>query len=109
MKVVIVSALLFSSLALAQETKVKTPPVPTDAQKMAFFKANSEFQAANSQAQQAMAAVPPKKAALDDAIKSITEACGKDFQPTIDAQGYPACVANPAPVKPAGKPVEPKK
>ncbi len=105
MKVVIVSALLFSSLAFAQEAKPKAPPVITDAQKMAYFKANSEYQAALSQAQQV---VQPRKTALDAASTAIVDACGKEFVPTIDAQGYPACVAKAAPAK-AEKPAEPKK
>ena len=82
------------SMAGAQQQPPK-PPAITDALKIAYFKANSEFLTARSQAEQASQVAQQKQAALQEAAKAITEACGKEFTPTMDAAVEPACVEKP--------------
>lgn len=68
------------------------PPVISDALKAKFFKAQLALQNAQSAFQ---------KAQQDSitAAQEITKACGDGFQPQMDAQGDPACVAKPKPAK----------
>lgn len=79
----------------AQTVKPVTPPVLTDAQKLAYFKAQAEALAAAQQAQNAGKAAQDKQQALQAAGEAIVAACGKDFTPQYDANREPACVAKP--------------
>ena len=92
--------LLATSVAFAQDKPkpdAPTPPVLTETQKLEFFKAQAEFQSAAAQAKGAEQAAQQKQATLQTAIKGLTDACGKDFAPSIDTKGYPVCVAKPEP------------
>lgn len=89
-----------ASVAHSQDTpkpKTVTPPVLTDAQKLIYFKANSEYQTAASQAKEADQTAQQKQAALQSAAKLLVDACGKDFGPSLNTMGDPICVAKPKP------------
>lgn len=90
--------LLASTAVYAQDKKpAPKPPVLTADQKLEFFKAQAEFTTASSQAKDANQNAAAKQTALQGTIKVITDACGKDFVPNIDAGGYPVCQAKPTP------------
>lgn len=95
-KAVIIWALAVCGVLAFGQDKVK-PPVITEAVKLAYFKALAEFQASsqNPQVQNYL----QKQAAMNDAVQPIVLACGKDFTPSMDAQGNPVCVAKPVEVK----------
>jgi hypothetical protein len=79
------------------------PPVLSDTVKMRYFKAQSELQQASMQAQQAAQAAQLKQVAMQAAVKAVTDACGKDFQPSIGPDGDPACVPVPPKTDKAAK------
>lgn len=100
--VMFTAILAFGPLAFMQTAAPKEapkPPVISDAQKLAYFKANSEFQTASVQVEQATKLAQQKQVALQAAGNAIVEACGKDFTATMDGKGDPACVAKPEPAK----------
>lgn len=92
---IIAAIFLVGATLLPAQTVTANPPVITEAQKLAFFKANSEFQTANTQALQAQQNAQQKSSALQTAIKAIEDACGKDYRVILDSDGYPVCVVNP--------------
>lgn len=93
--------LLLSTVGVTQQPpKV---PVITDAQKIAYFKASSEFLAAQSAAQNANQLAQQKQTALQETVKVIAAVCGKEYSPTMDAAGEPVCAANPVAPKTGGK------
>lgn len=83
------------------------PPVLSDAQKAAFFKAQAQLQAAIMESDAASQKLTKMRDALAAEVKQIQDACGKDFQPQMNHDGDPVCVAKPA-AKPDVK-TEPKK
>lgn len=83
------------SIAAVAQPPAPKPPTISDALKLSYFKANSEFLAASTQAQQAAQLAQQKQALLQAAAKSINDACGKDFVPTLDASGDPVCAIKP--------------
>lgn len=74
---------------------VAKPPIITDAQRAAYFKAQSEYQAAAMAAEHAANDREYRQKALRDAMEEITKVCGKDYTPTMTPAGDPACVAKP--------------
>lgn len=101
MKFLLVPAILFSTLAIGQKATPKNPPILTEAQKLAYYKAALEANNASTVAQQANQTAQQKQISLNEAIKAITDACGKEFHPDMDVAKGLVCVANPEPVKPA--------
>jgi Skp family chaperone for outer membrane proteins len=67
-------------------------PVIPDTLKARFWKAQSEFQAAQSAAEKADQAMQQKQAVLQSTVGDLKNICGKDFQPQLDASGEVACV-----------------
>lgn len=94
MKTLISLLFLVSTVAFAQTPK---PPVLTTDQKLEFFKAQAEYQAAQAKVTEDAATAQQKQTVLQASVKTLTDACGKDFQPSIDPKGYPVCVAKPEP------------
>ena len=76
------------------------PPVLSDTQKLKYFKALAEFQTSAAAAEKANQTATEKQNALQGATKSLTDACGANAAPGMDASGDLVCNA---------KPVEPKK
>lgn len=101
MKTLISVLLLATSVAFAQDKPkpAPKPPVLTDTEKLAYFKAHDELLAASQNAQAANQTATQKQAAVQDAVKALSDACGKDFAPSADAKGDLVCVANPVPAK----------
>lgn len=107
MKTLISVLLLATSVAFAQDKPkpAAPPPAPapvvapvlTDTEKLAYFKAHDELLAASQNAQAANQTATQKQAAVQDAVKALSDACGKDFSPSADAKGDLVCVANPKP------------
>ena len=94
--------LLATTVAYAQDAPkkaVSAPKIPvlTDSQKLVYFKATSEYQSAATQAQQANQVAQQKQAVVQEAVKTVTAACGKDFAPSLDAAGDLVCVEKPKP------------
>jgi len=95
MKLATIAILSLTLPLVAQQPRAPDPaPKITDAHRAEFFKrqlalanAQQAFQAAQSQAQQAIA--------------EMTKDCGDKFRPQLDQQGDPVCVAIPEPPKPA--------
>lgn len=90
---------IFAITVHAQDkpVKPKTPPVLTDAQRAAYWKAFSQQQSAHKQEDEA-------NSAMSKAVQEMIITCGQDA--TLQApNGDPECIAKPEPVKPA----EPKK
>lgn len=88
--------LIFLAVSVAATAQQPKPaPVITEAQKLAYFKAQAEALAASQQAQSAAQVAQTKQQALQAAGEAIVAACGKEFSATMDATGNPACVAKP--------------
>jgi hypothetical protein len=75
------------------------PPTITDAQKAAYWKSQSEMQAAYAKVQQAQEEARQKQLTSNDQVEAIRKACGSDFLPSLNTQGDVECVAKP-PAKP---------
>lgn len=84
-------ALTLAGAMLQSAQPAPKPPVLTDAQKLAFFKAQSEYLAAESRVRVTQTEADIHQKVLASAIQAITDACGKDFAPTMDAAGNPVC------------------
>lgn len=95
MKTLISLLFLVSTVAFAQTNPAPKPPVLTADQKLEFFKAQAEYQSAQAKVTEDAATAQQKQTALQASIKTLTDACGKDFTPSIDPKGYPVCVAKP--------------
>lgn len=87
----------FPAFAQAPKAPAKTPPVISDKLQKDFFKASSEFQGAQSQVTQATSVAQQKQAAVQAAVKAITDACGVDYHPEVNATGDPVCVETKKP------------
>lgn len=99
-------ALLIFALAPFVMAQAK-PPVLSDAQKAAFWKAQAVKTQAEAEAQAVEQKVAQARTNFSAAVKQLTDACGADFQPQMSKDGDPVCVAKPA-EKPDAK-TEPKK
>lgn len=82
--------------------KVKTAPVVSDKLQKDFFKASAEFQGAQTAVTQATTTAQQKQAVLQTAVKDITDVCGADYHPEVNAAGDPVCVETKKP-EPAKK------
>jgi hypothetical protein len=85
-------ALVIVVLALplaAQTPKPPEAPVISDTIKAQFFKAQSGMIQADQKAQQ-------MRDAFTQIVSALTATCGANFQPQINPQGDPVCVAKPA-------------
>lgn len=85
------------------------PPVLSDALKAKFWKAQTQVQTAKNTYQETAQykMFERRNAELNAVVDELTKACGDGFQPQLDKDGDPACVALPKP-EPANKP-EPAK
>ncbi len=86
-------------LAVTAVAQTPKPPSIPEAVKLKFFKASSEAQASSAQAQQAAQVAKQKQDAYQAVVKELRDACGKDFEPTMDKAGDPACGVKPEPEK----------
>jgi hypothetical protein len=82
-------------LALLMFADSAKPPTISDALKAQFFKAQAQLIQANAQVQQAQAGAKAAQDSFTSAIDSLKKACGEGFQPQMDAQQDPSCVAMP--------------
>jgi hypothetical protein len=87
------------TLGVVAQQPAPKPPVLSDAQKAAYWKANAEYQDAATKAQQAAQDREYKQGPLRDAVEALRKACGADYTLGVDANHYPVCVAKPAEVK----------
>ena len=99
MKNVIVLALLLAAPAFPQ-TKPATPdptkaPVLTDTIKAKYWRVRSEADEAQATAQRDAQVAQQKASALNDAVKALQDACGKDFVVQLGLDGEPTCVVKP--------------
>ena len=96
---VIGTAAVFIMAMGAQTAKPATapmkPPVLTDAQKAAFFKAQAQTLQAGAEAQRAQQVAQQKAAALQAVIAEVSKACGDKYQPSLDNTGDLVCVVKP--------------
>lgn len=97
MKLALLSMLLALPLAAQAPKPPATPTIPEPVL--------TRFWKAQSQVQQNEAMLQNARANMQAAVTEMQTACGKDFQPQMNPQGDPACVAKPAAkeTKPNGK------
>ena len=90
---ILAGGMLFPVLAAAQTSKA---PVPSDALKLKFFKAQSEMIQAGDAAKQANQEAQQTQVKFQGVVKELTDFCGKDFQPQLDPKTKdPVCLAKP--------------
>lgn len=88
MKLALLSIFLALPLAAQPRKPAAKPPAISDALKAQFFKAQSQMIQAEAQVDQ-------KRAAFQQVVQSLNQACGTEFHPQMNPQGDPVCVANP--------------
>lgn len=74
---------------LAQQPKTAKPPAIPDALQARFWKAQTQLKNAQDAARSA-------EEQSQQVVKEIQAACGAEFQPQMNPQGDPVCVAKPA-------------
>ncbi len=94
-----VLALLLTTSALSQ-TKPAPPepakaPVLTDTLKAKYWRVRSEADEAQATAQRDAQVAQQKAAALNDVVKALQDACGKDFAVQLGSDGEPTCAVKP--------------
>lgn len=87
--------LMTGTLSASSQKDSKTPVISAEL-KAQFFKAQLAVKSAQEVYQQA-------QAASQASVQMLIQACGKDFQPSMDQNGDPVCVANPVAKTPEGK------
>lgn len=91
--------LLFAIPVLAQTPKPadKTkPPVITDAQKKEFFKAQAGLLQAEEAENQARQIMQQRQSIYAGTVKTLQDACGKDFTLKSGPDGDPYCAVEPS-------------
>lgn len=79
----------------AQTPKTKTAPtIPIEVREK-YFKARSEYQAAQTVADQASKAAQEKNNVLQEQAKKIESLCGAEYAPILDKDGELACSDKP--------------
>lgn len=90
---ILAGGILFPVLLVAQTPNA---PVPSDALKANFFKAQSEMIQAGDAAKQANQEAQQTQVKFQGVVKELTDFCGKDFQPQLDPKTKdPVCLAKP--------------
>ena len=115
MKKIIAIALSFALPSIAQQTTptkpvvppatktVKAPPVLTDAQRAAFFKAQAQLAIAASDAEHAQQVQQAKQAAFQAAVAILRKVCGDSADLQMSSDGDPVCIAKSAALTPEVK------
>lgn len=89
--VIVLGALMGLALLAFAESKPaltsKPPEIPATAQ-AAYFKAALDFEHAQAQLKAA-------QDALQSILGQLRQVCGDEFQLSLDAHGYPICIAKP--------------
>lgn len=89
--VIVLGALMGLALLVFAESKPapapKPPEIPDSAQ-AAYFKAALDFEHAQAQLKSA-------QDALQSSLGQMRQVCGNEFQLSLDAHGYPICIAKP--------------
>lgn len=104
----------FISIMLMFQAATPTPktpaPVIPESLLVQFFKAQAEYLGAKSEveATDQWRALKVKENNANSISGRIAAACGQKFHPQLDASGYPVCVENPEPPKPAATTPAPK-
>ncbi len=95
----IVLALLIAASAFAQTKPAPPeptkPPVLTDTLKAKYWRVRSEADEAQATAQRDAQVAQQKAAALNDVVKTLQDACGKDFIVQLGPDGEPTCAVKP--------------
>lgn len=98
MRTVLLSVLLTVSAVAQDKPKVEPPAVPVEF-KAEFFKAQSQMQQTEASLEQTpqWKVAQEKQQAFQAVIVKFQKLCGADFQPQLDTNGDPVCVAKPTP------------
>lgn len=78
----------------------KAPPAITDALKLRFFKAQSEFIQASDAVKAATQNAQQKQVLMQEVITEIGKVCGDGFVPDMNPAGDPSCAAKPSAPEP---------
>lgn len=102
MRSVLLSVLLTVSAFAQDKPKVEPPANPPAVPvefKAEFFKAQSQMQQTEASLEQTpqWKAAQDKQQAFQLVIVKFQKLCGSDFQPQLDTNGDPVCVAKPTP------------
>jgi hypothetical protein len=85
---------LFAAMILATGLCVgQKPPVVSDAMRAKLWRAQSDVQLAQIGQQKANDAVQKAQDGMTKVMAEWAAACGKDFQPGMDKDGEPGCIA----------------